>query len=65
MSLAWGKINEILYYFGDAAICECNKYEFGVMLCIFGVEFRPDLFNDETFRGLLSPNVNELVCMKL
>lgn len=48
-------------YFGDAIICDCNKYEFGVMLCIFGVEFRPDLFKDEIFFGLFSPNVNGLV----
>lgn len=35
------------------------------MLCIFGVEFRPDLFNDEIFLDLLSPNANEFVCMRL
>lgn len=50
-------------YFGVATICVCSRYEFGVMLCIFGVEFRPDLFSDDTFL-LLSPIVNEL-CMKL
>lgn len=48
-------------YFGDAAICDCSKYGFGVMLCIFGVELRPDRLNDETLRCLFSPNVNELV----
>lgn len=48
-----------IHYFGELTICDRNKYEFGVMLCIFGVEFRPLLFNEEMFFTLLSPNVNE------
>lgn len=59
------KISLKSIHFGDATICDCRRYEFGVMLCIFGVEFRPDLFTDEIFLDLLSPNANELVCTKL